>query len=405
MKVFPKNKDKQQKHSHAHDKSFAVGKFHNIKVKSGSVKFKRLYQLEPWQRYLAAGLVGFCMAIIVQFMIKNTGLYNTGLSAIIQGFSRLVYTIMTHNNISESTATLTFNLMFWIVYFLINIPIFIFAYFKVGKTFAKLTFVYLLVNTSSGFALSSIPGVSEIFILGRTIPDANNILTTNHVFVMPFYFQTDNKLLFDVDHDPIKSFFLFLTASVYGFLSSVSFAILYIIGSCSAGLDIISIFYATKKNKNISGMLVTINSISMVIGATTGSYFSGAIINPECWSWEFFFSANLFASFLSIIIFGMFLNRFFPLNKNVRVEIFSNNIKQIREYLYSHQYTHPLTIYKTIGGYSLQDHEMLVTICMYIELPKLVNHIRDIDQKCLIVATKVDDIDGTINVYQQGSTE
>ncbi|MDE7433600.1 MAG: YitT family protein [Mycoplasmoidaceae bacterium] len=161
---------------------------------------------------------------------------------------------------------------------MINIPLFIFAYKKVGKMFAKLTLVYLFVNVAAGFGLSSIPGVSDIFIFGRTIPDDGNILTTNHVYVMPFYFKTDNKLIFDVDHDPIKSFFLFLTALIYGFISSIAFAMLYIVGSCTAGLDIISIFYATKKNKNISGMLVIINSISMIIGATLGSYLSGGII-------------------------------------------------------------------------------------------------------------------------------
>lgn len=385
-------------------KNFKVGSFHHVKVKNGSIKFKKLYQLSTWQRYLTAILVGIFMAVIVQFLIKNTGLYNTGLSAIIQGFSRLVYTVMNHNGVNKSTAELTFNLLFWITYFILNIPLFIFSYFKVGKTFTKLTLVYLFFNTLSGFALSSIKGVNDVFIFGKTISESGNVLAENKVYVMPFYFSGHSNL-FDTEHDPIKTFFLFLTASIYGLLSSTAFSIIYIIGSCSAGLDTLSIYYATKKGKSISNILVIINTVSMVIGSTMGSYLSAGIIDNNCYSWQFFFSANLFASYLSIIIFGFTLNKYFPLNKNVKVEIFSDSQTEIRNYLYQNNYTHPLSIFDNTGGYSLRQHKMLMTICMYIELPKLINNIRDIDKNCLIVATIIDDIDGTVNVWQQGSTE
>lgn len=385
--------------------SFETGKFHDITVKTGSIKFSKLYRLKTWQRYIFAGICGTLMAIIVQFLIKNTGLYNTGLSAVIQGFSRFIYTLMTKNGSSPATAELVFNLLFWIVYFILNIPLFLFSYFKIGKTFTKLTVIYLAFNVGIGFALSSIPHVNEVFIFGRTIPEAGNILTENNVYVLPFYYQDTVGNLFDINHDPIKSFFLFLNALVYGFFSSLFFAILYIIGSCSAGLDFVSIYYAIKKNKNISNMLVIVNSISMVIGATLGSYLSGGLIDSRCYNWQFFFSANIFASFLSIIIFGIFLSRFFPLNKNVKIEVYTDKIKEVRNYLYDHKYTHALTIYKTTGGYSLHDHYMIQTVAMNIELPRIVKFIRDVDPKCLIIATKLDDIDGTINVYQQGSTE
>lgn len=385
-------------------KNFKVGSFHHVKVKNGSIKFKKLYQLSTWQRYLTAILVGIFMAVIVQFLIKNTGLYNTGLSAIIQGFSRLIYTIMNHNGVNKSTAELAFNLLFWITYFILNIPLFIFSYFKVGKTFTKLTLVYLFFNTLSGFALSSIKGVNDVFIFGKTISESSNVLAENKVYVMPFYFS-GHPDLFNTEHDPIKTFFLFLTASIYGLLSSTAFSIIYIIGSCSAGLDTLSIYYATKKGKSISNILVIINTVSMVIGSTMGSYLSAGIIDNNCYSWQFFFSANLFASYLSIIIFGFTLNKYFPLNKNVKVEIFSDSQTEIRNYLYQNNYTHPLSIFDNTGGYSLRQHKMLMTICMYIELPKLINNIRDIDKNCLIVATIIDDIDGTVNVWQQGSTE
>jgi uncharacterized membrane-anchored protein YitT (DUF2179 family) len=87
------------------------------------------------------------MGTAAQFLIKNTGLYNSGLSGIVQGIARISDTFMIKNNVDTQTATLIFNLLFWVLYILINIPLFIFAYKKIGKTFANLTMVFVIVNS------------------------------------------------------------------------------------------------------------------------------------------------------------------------------------------------------------------------------------------------------------------
>jgi uncharacterized membrane-anchored protein YitT (DUF2179 family) len=76
-----------------------------------------------------------------------------------------------------------------------NVPLFIFGYHKIGRTFSLLTIVFVIFNTSTGFALSSIPGIEHIFLFGNTLPggfDVNitnhqpNYLTNNGVFIVPF---------------------------------------------------------------------------------------------------------------------------------------------------------------------------------------------------------------------------
>jgi hypothetical protein len=43
------------------------------------------------------------MSFVILFLLKNTGLYNSGLSGFLQGFSRLIYVLIYKHN-GENTA-------------------------------------------------------------------------------------------------------------------------------------------------------------------------------------------------------------------------------------------------------------------------------------------------------------
>lgn len=162
--------------------------------------------------------------------------------------------------------------------------------------------MYLSCNTIVGLGLSEVPGISHIFIFGNTLPhgditnvagayNGHNIFEANGVYVLPFYFKPSGGTIngesftplqiFDNEHDPISALFLFIYALVYGLASALCYALLYIVGSCTAGLDFVSIFYATVKHKSLGTTLIIINSISMLVGASIGSYGSAAIINSQ----------------------------------------------------------------------------------------------------------------------------
>jgi uncharacterized membrane-anchored protein YitT (DUF2179 family) len=87
------------------------------------------------------------MGTVVQFLIKNTGLYNAGLNAIVQGIARITNTLMLSNDSTKDIAPVVFNILFWGLYIVANVPLFIFAHRKIGKTFANLTMVFVIVNS------------------------------------------------------------------------------------------------------------------------------------------------------------------------------------------------------------------------------------------------------------------
>jgi uncharacterized membrane-anchored protein YitT (DUF2179 family) len=110
-------------------------------------------------KYFVIVILGILMSLAGNFFVKATGLYTGGTSACFQGLARLVYTIIlkgyggydTANSAQKEMATIVYNILFWFVYVLFNIPLTIFAYKKLNKRFASLTIVYLVIGQGMGF--------------------------------------------------------------------------------------------------------------------------------------------------------------------------------------------------------------------------------------------------------------
>jgi uncharacterized membrane-anchored protein YitT (DUF2179 family) len=152
---------------------------------------------------------------------------------------------------------------------------------------------------------------------------------------------------------------LFIYAIAYGFISALCYAILYIIGGCSAGGDFISIYYSSIKHKPLGGLMIIVNSSMMLIGSIIGSYISAGLVDPQGFAFPFFLSANLVTSFVSVVIFGLLINRFFPLHRIVKVEIISEHLMKIRNHLFDSKFTHSMTISKGLGAYTLEEKDIL----------------------------------------------
>jgi uncharacterized membrane-anchored protein YitT (DUF2179 family) len=92
------------------------------------------------------------MSISTVLLVEMTGLYTGGFAACFQGVARVVYVVLHLNNIvSPTLANVIYNALFWGLYVLLNIPLTIFAYFKINKQFAKLSIVYLITLQGMGF--------------------------------------------------------------------------------------------------------------------------------------------------------------------------------------------------------------------------------------------------------------
>jgi uncharacterized membrane-anchored protein YitT (DUF2179 family) len=86
--------------------------------------------------------------------------------------------------------------------------------------------------------------------------------------------------IFNAPGDQIAAILLIVYGIVYGIAIAFCYTLIYIVGGCTAGLDFVSIYFATKKDKNLGAMLTIFNGGAMVIGSIIGSYAAGGIICP-----------------------------------------------------------------------------------------------------------------------------
>ena len=410
------------------------GDYSNVDVQfsTGLVKLSKFYNVTSnAKKYLIASIVGIFMGIGTLLLVEVTGLYSGGTAALFQGIARLFYVLIVKNveNTGAVWIDFVYNIMFWGMYLLFNLLLFSILFKRLNRQCIIISFIYLITTQVVGFGLSSIPHIHEFMIFGSTATvnlDLRSFNVQSIIYnpnVWPKFIPHPDGGRYDwtqliVDPNAVSdvvksdiltqnvtaSFLLILYAVIYAIITAVSNAILYIIGGSSAGTELISLYLSEERNKDISSFLKFFQSTCMFTGSTLGCYVSGMLINPKIYSsWQYFFSANLVASFIWVLVNTMFVARLFPSRKLVRIEVFTQDARALANSLKQYDYTHPTTVVDSIGGYSGNKNSILITVIPLFEVSTFVQVIRLIDKKCLISTLAVDDCDGRITLQKHKS--
>ncbi|MBQ6954724.1 MAG: YitT family protein [Mycoplasma sp.] len=412
------------------------GEYSNVDVQfsTGLVKLSRFYNVTSnAKKYLIAFVVGIFMGIATLLLVEITGLYSGGTAALFQGIARLFYVLIVDNvqNTGAIWIGFVYNIMFWGMYLLFNLVLFSVLFKKLNRQCIIISCIYLITTQIVGFALSSIPNIHNFMIFGSTATVNLNLRTYNVQCIIynpnvwptakPLlggqgYYYDWSELIIDPNQvaDSVKtdilnqnitsSFLLILYAVIYAIVTAVSNAVLYIIGGSSAGTELISLYLSEEKNRDISTFLKIFQSSCMFIGSVLGCYVSGIIINLRYYSgWQYFFNANLVASFIWVLVNTVFVAKLFPSRKLVRIEVFAQDARALANSLKQYNYTHPTTVVDSIGGYSGNKNSILITVIPLFEVSTFVQVIRLIDKRCLISTLAVDDCDGRITLQKHKS--
>ncbi|WP_052663607.1 YitT family protein [[Mycoplasma] testudinis] len=402
------------------------------RLTSAILRFSNLYGPKKlWTRMLIVSIASLLMGFVTLILVQNTGIYNFGLSSFTQGLARLTFVKLALNpEVPSATVEAAFNIVFWMVYLVMNIPLIIFSYFKLGKRFTILSIIYVVLNNLFGLALGFIPNVSNIVVF--TNANDSQILTdlTKNLVSHPenAQFLTDNfkgalrfiPVIWGYGPDASKAIGLLFYGVVFAVVVGIFYTVIFVTGGCTGGADFISQWFANAKQKSIGGILLYVNTAVLIIGVLLGSYIPGSLVldnipanvlNPTtglpvkdfAWGAPLYFSPNLVTTLFAAVIFGALMDSWFPRYRLARVEIFTDKIKDIRDLLINDKNPHSLSIQDIIGGYSMDKRQIIVTISMYIEVPRLIRLIRTVDKNCLLSITTIRGIDGY--VYITESTE
>ncbi|MBU4689975.1 DUF2179 domain-containing protein [Mycoplasma zalophidermidis] len=360
------------------------------RIKQSFLHFSTLYRINKlgWQIALSI-VIGLIFGVIEFTMIQITGLYQMGLGALAQALGRFT-------RIFNTDKTL-FNILFWLVNFLGNVPLFVFAYKKIDKKFALLNFAYLASSTISGFACASIPGAEHWFIFSdpnTSLPaiDGADVLKNVEIII----WDTAN----------LKEFSIFFYAMLFGILQAIFNAVLLITGSSSAGFDIVAIYMSKKKFRDMGSVFLLIHLVCLIIANLFGTYIPAghAITGHEYqnfnvgpWAMQNFFSPTFIAGVLMILVNAITLNIFFPKFQLVRVEVISSKVNEIQQAILNcKDKTYATTIVDARGGYSNQKQQILITTCLFIDAAQLLDMIRNVDENAFVTVLDVKKVDGHV---------
>ena len=393
----------QQKSKSKKEVKFILTKF-NSTIGWFSVFYSRSDM--KW-RILIAFIVGLVMSFVSIVMIQNTGVIVSGMSGIFQGIARITKTaVLKGSLLNEQSAEVLYTSMFYGFYLVISIPLIIFSYFKIGKNFTILSSIPVVVSTVVPLLINLIPGTKELFVFGNTRPEVLKIMESGlsiekgelnkfGVQILTFVSDVNSNGLFITDGS--KFGFMFMYTAAAGLLNGLAYSMALAVGGSTGGLDFVSFYYSYKKNKSIGKMLLFFNMGSVLLTSIIGAYIPAIIADGNA-SYERFFSQNLVSGIIYSILVALVINLLFPKDKAVKITIYSEKAHKIRDYLYSKNFNHSLTINTTTGGYSMTEKKNIEIICMFIEIPRILREIRYCDIDTLVTITPLKGIEGKLRI-------
>lgn len=229
-----------------------------------------------------------------------------------------------------------------IFYFALNVPILIFAFFKIGKKFALIT----LINV----------GLSSLFIQVLKNADLAHAIAA----------RLENEHMARV---------LFAAVSI-GLASSIAFRSEI---SCG-GIDVISYYFALRKSTSVGKYATLLNSSIIVvyslltIGYNGGNYVDLAFL-------------NMLFSFLYLFVTMLVVDFVNTRNKKVQIQIITS-IKDISSVLIAN-FPHSTTSVDGKGGYSHTEKYIVYMVVSSNEVKRVVDLVKKVDQHAFITVTSL----------------
>ncbi|WP_322901835.1 YitT family protein [Mycoplasmopsis felis] len=363
----------------------------------------------PWKKLLTLTTIGIIASISGVLLLQNTGLYALGAEAIGQSFGNLVYYL--------KDSKILFDIIFWIMYFIFNIPLFILSYLKISKNFTWYNMYFIFIYSFSGLLFASIPGIEKIFIFANL--DAT-LLNENPLSQLYKEYNI-RVVLWNNPSDNFKQLSIFIYAISFGLIQGLATVTSLILGASTGGYDIYGVYAAKIKFKDISSIFFILNIISLFIANIIGTYIPTSIAISSIqnkvggdiqkyqeifnynkpWGFDLFFNPNFVSGIFMLLVNAIFVNLTFPKYKLVQTQIYCTNpfelIQEINEKTHR---IYTFSIHKITGGYSKQEQFMITTNTQYLDAVGLFEEAKSINNNLFISIIDIKKGDGFIFVEE-----
>ncbi|MCQ2800815.1 MAG: YitT family protein [Bacilli bacterium] len=244
------------------------------------------------------------------------------------------------------------NLIQSVGYTLLNVPLLIFSFFKIGKRFT----IFTLVNVV----------LSSVFISLFTNAGVGKM-------VAEFSFADGVKPL-----DPTIVRVLFA-----GMCTGLSSAFAYAAGISCGGIDIIAFYVGTRKSTQVGRYGIIINGVIVI------TYALVRCITENSFAYCVY---SIFFSIIYLMLVGLIVDTINLRNKKIEMQIITNQ-EHMPEIIIAN-FPHSATIVKGKGAYSGNDKTMLFMVVSSSEVKKVVDIVKKVDEHAFITATPLKQVYG-----------
>ena len=272
----------------------------------------------------------------------------------VSGVSQTIALALKMGGLLEGISGDTVSTVISIAYFVINIPILTFAFFKIGKRFA----IYSLVNV----------GLSSLFIFIFTHPEIFHIRIAQLIATNPMIYN----------HELVRVLFGAVTVGV-------SSAFAYRGDVSCGGIDVFSYYFALRKSSSIGKYGILINSVIIT------SYSTLLVISTRGSDWESGVIAFFF-SILYLFVANLIIDAINLRNKKIQVQIITNS-----EYLTPvliANFPHGATVVNGEGAYSHQARKVIFMVVSSSQVKDVVTLARKVDHHAFITVTPLSQVYG-----------
>lgn len=342
-------------------------KFNNlIFSKQVKLSFQKIHNTKLTQiikNLLLLTLAALLLTVSFNYFINPVGFYNGGFSGISQ---IIVYSIFSNREQQK--------FWFYIVILIINLPFFVFGFFKVGRYFTIYTLFFMIMQTIWNFILRAIPILDELKIMEELIVSRDT--------------KTGEAILT-------------LAAFVYAFIGSIiwgsAIAIAFIAGGSSGGSDFLAAYLAVWKKQGV-GRFQKYMNYTIIIFAILIKYF--VTRNESNLVYAFFKNFTLYVSIIFVTISTVVTNFIYPKFRLINIIIFTKLPLDVCEYFKTHEYPHDTTLVSSSDVKSGKVSGTIFATLSLIEYKKVRYNVLRIDNNAFIVVVPVTTVSGKFNIQK-----
>lgn len=258
----------------------------------------------------------------------------------------------------------TLSKYFSFFYLALNIPLMLLFIKKIKPKFLLRTSFFLVITTLIGI-LQLIPEVDNFFVN-----------TLEQLIVK----KEAGKTLEETTYDKVWP--MLALPAIAGVLVGAGVALSWKYGGSTAGADIVTYYYSTKKKKQVGTVTMF---VSLAILASTFSVFLAT--NDKGLKSVWF--ASIAGSIIYIMMSGIIVNNIYPKYKKVAVEIHSTKMDDITKWMDAN-YKHAYRVESSISNYAKCTKQHIVTVMLLLETKDFVKSIKTIDEEAWISVARIE---------------